>query len=102
MTESFPSSSHKQQSWDCCLCLLLKWDLVKTNFGFSSHKNISPQIGLMEQTSTMSGEMLPLDSSPPFLRKEQQLVETKAFSRSLPIEGDELDNTTELLEWGKI
>lgn len=56
----------------------------------------------MEQTSTLSGERLPVDSSPPFPRKEQQLMETKAFSRSLPIEGDELDNTTELLEWGKI
>lgn len=52
----------------------------------------------MEQTSTLRGEWLPIGSSPPFLRKEQQLMETKAFSRSLPIEGGELDNTTELLK----
>lgn len=56
----------------------------------------------MEQISTLRGEWLPVGSSPPFPRREQQLVETKAFSLSLPTEGDELDNTTELLEWGEI
>lgn len=52
----------------------------------------------MEQTPTLRENGSPIGSISPFLRKEQQLMETKAFSRSLPIEGGELTTQLELLK----